>query len=308
LNGMTFNRARVDGPVDPRVGVLRAESESGQPLAVAVNFHSHCTAHMEMDPHAVSRDWPGEVVDQIEASFPGATALYLQGTCGDVNFRREFASTERRFEPARAIVTTALGALQKTRPIERPGVESLTRVVSLPTRRWSKDEVERDRTESLHRLQTGDTAGWMEGMARYCVGQPERLPLRYGGSVEKAVQAIARFGVEWTDDIMPHLDIRSETLDAEIQAMRIGDFWLAAHPSELFTSLGLHLRHRWPQEDLFVLGYSNDSIGYLPDAEEFGQHGYATIQSPKFTGQFPFTPQSGVALVDALSAALQELR
>ena len=86
-------------------------------------------------------------------------------------------------------------------------------------------------------------------MARYYVNQPERLPLRYGGSVEKAVQAVARFAVEWTEDILPVLETRPESLDAEVQAIRIGDVFLAANPSELFTSLGLDLRRNWPCED-----------------------------------------------------------
>lgn len=108
---------------------------------------------------------------------------------------------------------------------------------------------------------------------------------------------MARFATEWTEEVLPALDIRPETLDAEVQVLRIGDVWLAANPSELFTSLGLAIRQGWREQDLFLLGYSNGSIGYLPDAKEFEQPGYAAIQSPKFTGQFPFTAESGSALV-----------
>ena len=86
-----------NGPTDRRVSVLRTNASSGQPLAVAINFHSHCTAHMEADLRAVSRNWPGEVVDQIKTTLPGTTALYLQGVCGDVNFPSELNGTERRF-------------------------------------------------------------------------------------------------------------------------------------------------------------------------------------------------------------------
>ena len=107
--------------------------------------------------------------------------------------------------------------------------------------------------------------------------------------------------------MLPTLDTRPETLEAEIQVMRIGDVYFAANPSELFTSLGLDLRCRWEHQDLFMLGYSNGSIGYLPDAHEIQRGGYAAIQSPKFTGQFPFTPQSGPALVDGMMAALEDL-
>jgi hypothetical protein len=304
LAGMTFNRTRENGPVDPRVSVLRADSTAGRPLAVAVNFHSHCTAHMETDLKAVSRDWPGEVVDQIEAVLPGVTALYLQGICGDVNFRREYNGTARRFEPAQAIAKSALKALGEARLVEASGISVLSRTVALPTRRWTREEVMRDREEGLHRLKTGDTTGWLEGVARVCVGQPERLHLRYGGSVEKAVAAVARFAVAWTDDILPELETRPEVLETEVQALRVGDVWIAANPAELFTPLGLEVRRRWANEDLFMLSYSNGSIGYLPDASEVEHRGYAAIQSPKFTGQFPFTRESGPAMVEGLIGAL----
>jgi hypothetical protein len=306
LSGMTFNRTREQGPVDTRVGLLRADSIKGRPLAVAVNFHSHCIAHMEVDLWAVSRDWPGEVVDQIEAALPGVVALYLQGTCGDVNFRREFNGTERRFEPARALTKVALEAFESSRPVECGGVVAVSRVVSLPTRRWSPEEVAQEREEAIYRLKSGDTTGWLNGLASVCVNQPERLPLRYGGSIEKAVAAVSRFGVEWTEAILPFLATRPEFVEAEIQVLRIGDVFLAANPSELFTSLGLEVRQRWPADDLFMLGYSNGSIGYLPDALDVQRRSYAAIQSPKFTGQFPFTEQSGSMMVQALLDGLEE--
>src|SRR5207302_8351157 len=172
---------------------------------------------------AESLDWPGEVGDQIEAALPVATALYLQGTCGDVNFRREFNGTERRFEPAQAITRVALEALDRARPVESAGVSVISRKITLPTRRWTREEVMRDREEGLHRLKTGDTTGWLDGIARVCVNQPERLRLRYGGSVEKAVAAVSRFAVEWTDRILPDLETRPEVLETEVQALRIGD-------------------------------------------------------------------------------------
>jgi len=244
------------------------------------------------------------MVDQIEAVLPGATALYLQGTCGDVNFRREFNGTDRRFEPARAITKAALGALQSARPIATNGIQYNSRAVTLPTRRWTREEVMRDREEGLHRLKTGDTTGWLDGVARVCVNLPDRLPLRYGGSAEKAVAAVSRFAVEWTDRILPELDTRPETLECEVQAIRIGDVYVAANPSELFTTLGLEVRHQRSSQDLFMLSYSNGSIGYLPDAFDIERRSYAAIQSPKFTAQFPFTKESGPVMVRGMIEAL----
>ena len=306
LPGMTFNRTRDNGPVDTRVSALRADSSEGRPLAIAVNFHSHCTAHMDIDLKAISRDWPGEVVDQIESDFPGATALYLQGTCGDVNFRREFNGTERRFEPARAITKVALQALERARLIEEASLTSTTIEVSLPTRRWTREEVMRDRQEGHYRLRSGDTTGWLDGVAKVCVNQPERLPLRYGGSVEKAIAAISRFALEWTDHILPDFETRPEILKTEVQAFRIGDVYIVANSSELFTTFGLEIRRRWPFDHLFMLSYSNGSIGYLPDAYDIERGSYAAIQSPKFTGQFPFTKDSGPMMVQGMRDALEK--
>jgi neutral ceramidase len=306
LAGMTFNRTRENGPVDNTVSVLRADSPDGQPLAIAVNFHSHCTAHMESDLRAVTRDWPGEVVDQIEAALPGATALYLQGTCGDVNFRREFNGTARRFEPARAITNVVLAAIEQARPVEAAGVSAISRKVTLPTRRWSRQEVMREREEGLYRLKSGDTTGWLEGVARVCVNQPQRLPLRYDGSVEKAVAAVSRFVAEWTDSVLPDLETRPELIETDVQALRFGDIFLVANPAELFTSLGLEARRQWEPKNLFMLSYSNGSIGYMPDAFEIERGGYAAVQSPKFTGQFPFTAESGASMIKGMVDALTE--
>jgi hypothetical protein len=304
---MTFNRTRENGPVDSRVSILRADGLDGKPLAVALNFHSHCIAHMEVDLRAVSRDWPGEVVAQIEAAMPGVTALYLQGTAGDVNFRREFNGTEKRFEPARAVTRVALEAYSKARPIEALGIACGSQKIMLPTRRWTQEEIRREREEGLHRLKTGDTKGWLEGVARVCVNQPERLPLRYGGDVAKAAMAVARFAVEWTDLILPDLATRPENLSTEVQAFRVGDVFFCANEAELFTLLGLEVRRQWPHTDLFMLGYSNGSIGYLPDAHDIERGSYAALQSPKFTGQFPFTADSGKAMVNGLLAALESV-
>lgn len=306
LKNMTFNRARENGPTDTRVSVLRLDHSDGRPLAVAVNFHSHCIAYMEADMRAVTRDWPGDMVDQIEAALPGVMAMYLQGTCGDVNFRRDFNGTDRRAEPGRAVTRAALEAFANARPVTGDGIASNLMVAQIPTRRWSREEIARDREEGLYRLRSGDTTDWLSGLARVIVGQPERLPLRYGGSVEKAVAAISRFAVEWTDDILPHLDSRPEYLGTEVQALRIGDVWFVSNPAELFASLGLGLRESWPHPELFMFGYSNGTIGYMPDAHDVERRTYAALQSPKFMGQFPFTSQSGAALVQGMLTALEK--
>src|SRR5262245_48483091 len=87
LAGMTFNRTREGGAVDIQVTVLRADDEEGRPFAILTGFQAHPVAMMALGSTDVSRDFPGQVVELLERACPGCIAMYLQGACGDVNFR-----------------------------------------------------------------------------------------------------------------------------------------------------------------------------------------------------------------------------
>ncbi len=305
LAGWTYNRTRDNGPVDTRLSVWRVEGRDGRPLAAVVNFQAHPTVMMGLGAADLSRDFPGQVTDILEAAVPGLTALYFQGACGDVNFETRYNDPAHCHEPGRAVAAEALQALATARPVESPRVAAVTRQAVLPTRRWTRQEVLRDREEGEYRLRTGDTSGWLDGLARVIVNHPARLPERYGGDVGLAVQAVARFGVEWSEALLRDLDTRPETLTTEVQAVRAGDAWLVTNGSELFTTLALDLRRRWGRDDLMVVGYANDSVGYVPDAHDVERQSYAANQSPKFKNQFPFTAASGPGLVDSMLAALE---
>jgi hypothetical protein len=304
--GWSFNRTRDKGPVDTRLGVWRADDLDGRPLAVVVNFQAHPVIMMALGAADLARDWPGDVTDLIETAVPGAAALFLMGACGDVNVPPQWAAPSLCREPGRAIGGAALRAFASARPVEGDTVAATIRAAVLPTRRWDRAAVLRDREEADYRLRTGDTTGWLDGVARVVVNYPARLPERYGGDVGKAVGAVCRFVKEWSDDALCDLDSRPEELACEVQALRAGDAFLAANPSELFTSLALDLRRRWRGDDLTIVGYANDSLGYLPDAHDVERRTYAAWQSPRFKGQFPFTAAAGDAFVQASLDALSE--
>jgi hypothetical protein len=88
--------------------------------------------------------------------------------------------------------------------------------------------------------------------------------------------------------------------------MRVGDGYLAASGAEFFSSHAVELRKRWGRE-LIVAGYANESIGYLPDADDVRRRTYAAAQSPKFKAQLPFTEASGEAVIAAKLAGLGRL-
>lgn len=306
--GWTYNRTRDGGPVDTRLSVWRADDADGRPFVAVVNFQAHPTIMMGLGAADVSRDFPGHLTDILEAALPGLTALYFQGSCGDVNFEPQWNEPARCREPGRALAAMALDALQAARPVESTEVRFAARSVMLPTCRWDRAEVLRDLEEGRYRLKGGDTTGWRENLGRVMVNVPERFPDRYGGDLGLAVRAIARFGVEWSEKVLEDVDTRPETLRTEVQAIRIGDAFLVADPAELFTTLALDVRRQWPHDDLMIVGYANDSIGYMPDAHDIERRTYAANQSPKFKDQFPFVPESGRVMVQGMLDALADLQ
>jgi hypothetical protein len=306
VRGWTYNRTRPDGPVDARLSVWRVDDAGGRPLAAVVGFAAHPVVQMALGAADLSRDWPGQMTDYLESVCPGLTAMFFQGPCGDVNFLPAYHEPDQCLAPGRSLGQWAAEVLDAAEPAGEPRVGCACRAVTLPTRRWTGEEVRSFRDEGAYRLASGDTAGWLDGIAKVIVNQPRRLPERYGGDEVAAMKAVARFAVEWGDRALVDRETRPETLTTEVQALRVGDAWLVGNPAELFTTSALELRRRWPHEHLLLAGYANDSIGYVPDAHDIERGSYAALQSPKFKDQFPFTAATAPALIDGMLAVLEE--
>lgn len=296
VNELTFNRTRANGVVDGTLTAARVDRADSSTLAVLVNFGAHPTVSTELQPWAVSRDVPGEVCDQLEAAFAGATAMYLQGACGDTNFHRHFQTLERCHEPAAELSRVATSLLRAATPSISNTVAASSRTAYLPTRRWTRAEIENDRQEAVRRLEQQDYSRWRETIGRSMTNRPDDMVKRHGGDEAKAVRAMCRFHVEWTDQMLIDFETRPEVLSTEVQALRMGDLYLAANSSEFFSPFALDVRRRANVPALMLACYSNGRIGYLPDEHDILAKSYAGLQSPKYCNQFPFTSESGPAM------------
>ena len=300
VTGLTFNRTRENGPVDPTLTTLRVDRADGSVMAVVVGFQAHPTIATVLRPRSVSRDAPGGICDRIEAAFPDSLALYLQGACGDVNFLREFSTPERCEEPVDVVGSAAVELLGRTTPVDASQLGASSIRANIPTRRWTREEIDHDREEALQRLRDKDVTGWKDTIGRVMTNRPDDMVARHGGDEWKAVSAMCRFNQAWTDLMLVDLETRPETLDTEIQALRIGDFAIVSNSSEFFTTLALRVREGSPFKHLMLACYANGRIGYMPDAHDVERKTYASYQSPKYCNQFPFTAESGDVIVDAM--------
>lgn len=305
VSGITFNRTRDNGPVDETATALRIQRKDGSPLSIVVGFQAHPTVATVLRPRSVSRDAPGSICDLIESAEPGCTALYLQGACGDVNFLREYTTPERHEEPARTVANAVLNSIQSAVELDTSVIAASVGIATIPTRRWTDEEIEHDQAEARRRLKHQDVSGWKETIGRAMTNRPDDMVARHGGDEWKAVAAMCRFNVEWTERIQKDLHDRPETLSTEVQALRIGDFGIVTNSSEFFTTLALDVRARSPLPYLMLSCYSNGRIGYMPDAHDVERKTYAAYQSPRYCNQFPFTDESGPAMVSAMTEQLQ---
>ncbi|MGE0133179.1 MAG: neutral/alkaline non-lysosomal ceramidase N-terminal domain-containing protein [Blastocatellales bacterium] len=71
-------------PIDPSVGVIRIDDESGKPRAIIVNYACHAVV-LGPDNRMISADYPGYLARKIERELPGALCLFTQGGAGDIN-------------------------------------------------------------------------------------------------------------------------------------------------------------------------------------------------------------------------------
>jgi hypothetical protein len=60
------------------------------------------------------------------------------------------------------------------------------------------------------------------------------------------------------------IDLGSEPVHCEIQALRLGEALIVAVPGELFCQFGLDLKAASPAPITFIAGYANGYVGYLP--------------------------------------------
>jgi hypothetical protein len=305
---LTFNRTRPAGPIDPTLTTLQIQRADDSTLAFVVGFQGHPTITTKLRPYSISRDLPGEVCDHLEKVFPGSTTLYLQGACGDVNFHRFYGDSESSAAiPARSLCLAAIESLCNRESLDASLLAVRAETVKLPTRRWTFDEIQSDRGEAEQRLRDCDLSGWKETIGRVMTTRPHEMVERHGGDERKAVPAMCRFNVEWTDQMLVDFESRPEWLETEIQAMRMGEFGIISNSSEFFTSLALEVRERVHLPHMMLACYSNGRIGYLPDAYDVERKTYAAYQSPKYCNQFPFTEESGPVMVAAMSDLMNSL-
>ena len=257
--------------LDTSVHVLHFERGGGKKNLLWYHFTAHPVCYRD---DQAGPDWPG-LVDELVRQKHGVRPCYLQGHCGDVNAgdaEHWIGTAENTAGPVVAAIGVALdGAV-------RIDVDAL-RIKSVPC------ELPLD----MERFRQ-----WLEAY------RADPAKCSSGPWVD------ARFAKEWFE-ASSQRNVKETHVSVPLTAMQLGSVGFVFHPSELYSCYGLTIRRDSPLENTFVVGYSDDLIGYLPDPKAYEAGEYSAITVPKIIDLPPFAPTAGRSLASGGIAALKSL-
>lgn len=219
--------------------------------------------------HQWSGDYPGFAQQSVEAAFPGAMAMFFAGAGGDVN----------------PLPRRSVGLAQQ---YGQELASAVGRVV--------KEELH-PLTPVLH--------------TRYA-----EIELPYGALISKSeLQEVLKTGAKyekaWAENLLLQLDKNVDIPQAypyyPVQTWQLGHQQLIALGGELVVDYAIRLK-RLLGPNVFVMGYANDVMGYIPSLRILREGGYEGFTSSRVYGlPAPWAPAIEEMLIRAAYEQAQSL-
>ncbi len=278
---------RMEGPDDPEVQILLAETPAGHPLGGLVNFTCHTTVGPD-DP-LYSSDYPGPLCEALSAHFGAGTVFgFLQGCAGNIwqmnmSNQREPIYQENGTAHTRkmgeALAEKAILALQNGHPLSGDRIQVARKSLKIPQRRPTHEQVALAKWFLEKRPPEIDLQDFHYKIS----GHDFTFYSNWGSQGDPAIQG----GLLWQEDWFARGLIglwewqrraggRELLEDVEVQAISIGDLAIVGYPAEYFVEYGLRTKRESPFQNTFVAELANGWHGYVPTLEAFQHGGYET--------------------------------
>jgi neutral ceramidase len=241
------NSPNPDGPVDQSVPVLRVEGEDGKLRAVLFGYACHNTS---LSLYKWNADYAGYAQQFVQAEHPGTVALFLMGCGGDQNpYPRK--TVELAQQHGRALANAVETALSVAPRAVGGPLRSAYGEVDLDYDAIPAREEFRRRLDSRIKTEADHAKRFL---ARLDAG--ETLPTSYPCPVQ-----VVRFG----DDLV-----------------------LVALGGETCVDYSLRLKKELAGEAaVWVAGYSNDVMGYVPSRRVREEGGYEATEAMRSSRTHP---------------------
>ena len=244
--------------MDPALPVLAWRKEDGDYVAIVVNYAMHNTT-LGPDNRSISGDAAGVAATLIAQRFPGCpTVLFTNGGCGNVNPPAQTPDYRVVEQFGRRLANTvAYAAKTSATPFPDAALASALETLDLPLAMMTPSEVEQEYERAIAECIPG-LLFWDRARRAYDLWRAEAL----------AALAAGRAAAQVTTDL---------------QVVRIGPARFAAIGGEVFSRLATDLRAACGPH-VYVVGYANGDIGYLPPREVYAEGGYEVDMAYKFYG------------------------
>ncbi len=227
------------GPHDYSVPVMKVQAKGGNEEILAVLFGYACHP-TTLNINKFSGDWCGFAQEEVEKRYPGTTAMFFQGGCGDLTvFPRNAENYSRHIGEGIAVVVDCM--LKEPMTEQKPGLAVAYTEIELPYG-WQPSKQE---------LQTTATSS-------------NPIAQSYAGRLLKVIEE--QGGLDKTYPYYP------------VQAWKIGDQPLFALGGEILIQYSIHTKKMFG-EQAFFMGYANDVMAYIPTARAIREGGYEASQS-----------------------------
>lgn len=259
------------GPIDPRVGVLRATDAEGRPLMTWVNYAMHQDT---IGGDLISADYSWFLAQTLaRINGPDMVTIFTIAPAGNINhWDITRPGPQRGFDTAKNIGTVlgsaVLKACEQLEPVSSTPLKALSETIDLQLRKVMPSEI----AASRKLLQTPP---------------PPNVDFTLDRVNAKKIMAIG--------------ERNAEELHLEIQAISVGSVAFVGIPGELFVELGLEIVKESPFLHTYVLELANGNIGYIPTAKAFKEGGYEPTSSI-------LMPSDGERIAEAAINLLRRLK
>lgn len=300
------------GPIDPEIGILRVDRLDGRPLAVVYNFGCHLLFGDMLG--SITGNIPAIASQIVEDELgEGVMAFFLQGAAGDIIDTGFKNLTKARSIEAmgRKLGEQVLSCSRKI-STEEGKLSVISRDVELPRRTDILGRVEKLKTEQAELLKSlryttlnfksflnlylqqslnpkypsADSWSYLQEESQ---GNDDRAAMdafnqnliqKYQHNI-RAMERLAAI----QDEIATFLRQEEinrvsgrETITAQIQGIRIGDYTLISAPIEVLTEVGMNVKKASPYEHTYIAAFSNGYMHYGPPADTYDKGGYEVTE------------------------------
>jgi hypothetical protein len=237
-------QTELKGPNDFAVPVIKVMDAKGKIMAIAFGYACHNTV---LGTYDWSGDYAGFAQIELEKKYPGATALFFQGAGADQNpLPRKTVALAMQY--GETLAASVNGVLKEQMKPLSPNLKLSYSEIDLKFEKASPTAQELKFIIS----DSSDTPAYLKANAKVLLSK-----------LEKGEKLMTSY---------PY----------PVQVWQIGEQALITLGGEVLVGYAIELKKIFGK-NIFVFGYSNDVMAYIPTSTVWKEGGYEATRSPIFT-------------------------